>query len=382
MLTTRKRILVLSLAYYPLVGGAEIAIKEITDRIRDIDFDMITMRFDKSHLKFEAIDNVHVHRIGWGGNYINKILFVPLAALKAWRLNRKNHYRKFWAMMTYMLFPISIMRLFGNTTPYALTLQDGDPFEHVFRRSHIRVFAPLLRKGIREAEVVQTISNFLADWAKKFGYMKKVEVIPNGVDVDKFQNQESRIRNQDKTILITTSRLVKKNGVGDVIDALRLLPENISFKILGTGPLMSELKMKVKSLNLKSRVNFLGYIPQSEIPNYLHKADIFIRPSLSEGMGSSFVEAMAAGLPVIATPVGGIPDFLFDPDRNKNHHSTGLFVNIHDSKDIARQVARLIKDSKLRETLINNGRRLVREKYDWNLIAGEMKSKVFNNGKF
>ena len=338
---------------------------------------MVTMRFDKSHLKFEAIGNVHVHRIGWGGNYLSKILFVPLAVFKAWQLDKKNHYHKFWAMMTYMLFPISIMKLFGNRTPYVLTLQDGDPFEHVFKRLHIRIFAFLLRRGIKNAEVVQTISNFLADWAKKFGYTRRIEVIPNGVDIEKFRSQNEKVKDNDKTILITTSRLVKKNAVADIINSLEFLPESVCLKILGSGPLHTKLNQLVRNKNLESRVEFAGYVNLKNIPEYLHNADIFVRPSLSEGMGSSFVEAMAAGLPVIATPVGGIPDFLFDPDKNKNHHPTGLFVNVHDPKDIAKQVTRLMKDQKLRETLINNGKRLVREKYDWGLITEQMRSKVF-----
>ncbi len=373
---SNKKILIFSLAYYSLVGGAEIAIKEITDRVKDFDFDMVTMRFSKEHKEFEKIGNVNVYRVGFGDKYINKILFVPLSAFKAWRLNRENHYSKFWAMMTNMSFPIALMRLFGNRTPYILTLQDGDPFERVFKRFRIKIFAPLLRRGFREASVVQAISNFLADWAKRLGYKGRVEVIPNGVDIEKFQGGVSNIQGSFVR-LITTSRLVEKNGIADIISSLEFLPNFVRLQILGSGPLEGSLRELVKSKKLDSRVEFLGHIDQKELPTYLHNANIFIRPSLSEGMGSSFVEAMAAGLPVIATPVGGIPDFLFDPDKNNSHPPTGLFVDVHAPKDIARQVNRLIKDGRLRETLIANGKRLVQQKYDWNLIAEEMRARVF-----
>lgn len=379
-----KRVLIFSLAYYPLVGGAEAAIKEITDRVRDIQFDMVTMRFDRAHPSFEAFGNVHIHRVGNNGSYWNKILFIPRAALMAAKLNRKEKYDKFWAMMTYMLFPIALLRLFGNKTPYILTLQDGDPFEQVFKRLRIRVFLPLLKSGFQDASVIQAISSFLADWPRKMGYKGRVEVIPNGVDTVAFarpdfpaHGQEGKSR-ENPIELITTSRLVEKNGLADVIKALKLLPENIKFKILGVGPLSGSLRRLVDKEKLGSRVEFAGFVEMKDIPAHLHKADIFIRPSLSEGMGSSFIEAMAASLPVIATPVGGIPDFLSDPDKTPNKAPTGLYVAIHDPQGIAKQIQRLIKDDRLRETLINNAKRLVRERYNWNLIAEDMRRRVFN----
>lgn len=385
MLTTSKRrILIFSLAYYPVVGGAEVAIKETTDRIDDIEFDMVTMRFDKAHKPFERLGNVNVYRIGSGNSYINKILFIPHAAITAWRLNRDRRYSLIWAMMTYMSFPVMILRWLGVRTRYVLTLQDGDPFERVFSRFRIKLFAPLLRAGFRHASVIQTISHFLAEWPKKLGYKGRIEVIPNGVDFKKFAELTSVAnipfdREQEKSVqLITTSRLVEKNGIRDVIDALTQLPEGVRFKILGDGPLLKDLSDRVKELHLLGRVEFLGFVDMKDIPKHLHEADIFIRPSLSEGMGNSFIEAMAAGLPVIATPVGGIPDFLFDPDKSPHHAPTGLFVNPKDPQSIAKQITRLMNDKNLLETLIANGRRLAREKYDWNLIAEMMKSRVFD----
>ncbi len=378
-----KKILIFSLSYYPLVGGAEVAIKEITSRIKDVEFDMITLRFNKDHKEFEKVGNVDVYRVGFGSSYLNKILFIPLASFKAWRLNREKKYKKFWVMMTYMLFPVTLMRLFGNKTPYVLTLQDGDPFEHVFKRPHVKLFAPLLKKGFKEAEVVQPISNFLASWVRKFGSRSRVEVIPNGVDLKKFTRPDfpahGREGNSRENLvrLVTTSRLVKKNGLEDLIESLKYLPPNVCLKIVGSGPLDSRLKSKSRKLNLEDRVEFVGHVSHSDVVRHLWKADIFIRPSLSEGMGVSFIEAMAVGLPVVATPVGGIPDFLSDPDKSPQRPPTGLYVAPRDSKSIAKQVERLMKNDRLKETLITNGKRLVKDKYDWDLIAEEMKGRVF-----
>ena len=363
-----KKILIFSLSYFPLVGGAEIAIKEITDRISDFEFDMITMRFDKSHPKFERVGNVNVHRVGCGLGYFSKILFVPRAVL--FSLRRK--YDAYWAMMTYMLFPVSILRLLGKKVPYILTLQDGDPFTHVFGRLRILLFRPLLSYGFRNAIKVQTISNYLANWVREMGYKGKLKVIPNGVNVEKFMSVgQSRALTKRAIVLITVSRLVEKNAVGDIINALKFLPESVSLKILGTGHLGKTLKLKVKSLKLENRVEFLGFVSPQEIPVYLHNSDIFVRPSLSEGMGSSFIEAMAVGVPIIATQVGGIKDFLIDGE-------TGLVCNVRDPESMAKAVLRLVKDHTLRENIIKNAKKMVKERYDWNLIAKRMKEEIFD----
>jgi glycosyltransferase involved in cell wall biosynthesis len=103
---------------------------------------------------------------------------------------------------------------------------------------------------------------------------------------------------------------------------------------------------------------------------YLHASDIFIRPSLSEGFGNSFIEAMASRVPVIATPVGGIIDFLKDGE-------TGLFCEVKNPKSIAQKVEKLIKDKESREYIVRNAYEMVKNKYDWNIIANDMKNKVF-----
>ncbi len=366
-----KRILIFSLAYYPHVGGAEVAIKEITDRLGDsASFDMITLRLDPASPRIERIGNVSVCRVGFGTkNYFNKIWFVPAAFFRALSLHRKNNYDLSWAMMSYMGFPALFLKWLKGV-PFALSLQEGDTLGHIAERKRIRAVSFLYKRIFKNAAVVQALSNFLADFARSMGYKGNVEVIPNGVDMGKFK-VESRKAERDNTILITTSRLVEKNAVGDIIDALEYLPENVTLQIAGTGPLEKVLRLKVESLKLEERVRFLGYVPHEKLPDYLHHADIFIRPSLSEGQGVSFVEAFAAGIPVIATPVGGIPDFLKDGE-------TGLFCEVKNPRSIAQKVEKLMKDRESRDYIVGNAQRLAVERYDWDLIAGEMKERVFN----
>jgi len=370
----KKRILIFSLVYYPrFIGGAEIAIKEITDRINpsEVDFHMITLHLDKSLPKEERVGNVRVFRIG-----SSKYLFTVIGFLKAVSLHKKFNYDATWSMMaSYNGFAAMFFKKRFPKVPFILSLQEGDPIDYI--KGRVGIFYPLFKRIFTKADLVQTISHYLANFARSMGYKGRVEVIPNGVDTKHFEAGQYSVLAKDKVILITTSRLVVKNAIGNIISAVQFLPENVKLKILGQGYEEKNLKSQVKKLKLENRIEFLGYISHEDMPQYLNQADIFIRPSLSEGFGNSFIEAMAAGLPVIATPVGGIVDFLFDPDKNREHPPTGLFCEVKNPQSIARQVERLMKNKNLRDTIVGNAKRMVKEKYDWNLVADQMKKRVF-----
>lgn len=357
-----KRILIFSLAYYPQVGGAEVALKELTDRLGDFEFDMLTLRFGQEPRE-EQVGRVRVYRVGNGVSYLQKMLFAPRAALFAARLHRQNPYDAWWAMMSYMLFPIVLLRFAGIRTPYLLTLQEGDPWEHMFRRWFILPFRWMLSYGFRHAAAVQVISTYLAKWATRMGYRGDVAVVPNGVDTAHFSLQARAPR--EGTVLITASRLVHKNAVDIIIRALVALPDTVSLTIAGTGPEEQNLRDLAHSLGVEKRVSFLGFVAHAELPRHLSCADLFVRPSRSEGMGNSFIEAMAAGLPVIGTREGGIADFLTDGE-------TGWVVEKDSPEQIARAIEDIVVNPDKVKRVTEAARRMVEEKYEWDGIATRM----------
>ena len=375
-----KRILIFSVAYHPFVGGAEVAVKEITDRISDteIQFDMITLNLDGNQRPQESIGNVKVYRIGGPGR-MQKLLFPFTASRLAVKLHKENPYTVTWSIMaSFSGFAALLFKFKYKKVPFILTLQEGDPIPYIERRV-LPVYFWFQQIFIR-ADFIQTISHYLAGWAKSKGTKAPIVVIPNGVDTSVFTKQQDQAdidvlkvqlkKKEGDKFLITTSRLVKKNGVGDVIAALPLLPENIKFIILGIGELEDKLKRQVKVLHLDARVQFLGHVEYKNIPQYLAVSDIFIRPSLSEGMGNSFIEAMAARIPVIATPVGGIPDFLLE-------RQTGVFCIPHNPASIAEAVTLLLDNHDLHDHMVKTAYDRVIKNYDWSLIAERMKSEIF-----
>jgi glycosyltransferase involved in cell wall biosynthesis len=151
----------------------------------------------------------------------------------------------------------------------------------------------------------------------------------------------------------------------------------MKFVILGIGPDETMLRALAEEKEVGNRVLFLGQVDHKEMPKYLKISDIFIRPSLSEGMGNSFVEAMAAELPVIATQEGGIADFLFDPELNPEKPSTGRAVKPRDPEGIALAVKLFLEHPEKTAEIVKNAKSLAFEKYDWDIIAKDMREKVF-----
>ncbi|MEK7509168.1 MAG: glycosyltransferase family 4 protein [Patescibacteria group bacterium] len=396
----KKRVLIFSLAYFPKhVGGAEVSIKEITDRIPDIEFHMVTNRFDSTLPKVERIGNVLVHRIGITTQnpsmidlkkwplHLNKYLFQVLAVWYALSLHRRYRYDATWAMTAHSCgIPAALFKTLHPDVKYILNLQEGDPPEYVERM--MWPVWPLFTRAFIKADIIQTLSTFLAKWARRRGFKGPIEVVPNAVTSKHFsQEYPPAVINEIKdelgkkmgdVFLITTSRLVHKNAVDDVIRALPSLPENVHFIVFGIGPDEPMLKKLAADLKVSERVQFRGHIGHHDMPKYLKACDIFIRPSRSEGFGASFAEAMAAGLPVVATQEGGLSDFLFDEKRNPDQPITGWAVG----KDSPREIAAAIKDIMTRpekvRAVVATAKEMVIEKYDWDIVTKDMREKVFN----
>ena len=435
------RVLIFSTTYFPFIGGAEIAVKEITDRVKSYQFDLITARLSKKNLKTEKIGNVNVYRVGLGCK-LDKYFLPILGCLKAKELNKKYHYSLIWSISASQAGLAALFfKMKNSQIPFLLTVQEGSSKKRMFKRRWM--VWPLVKKIFKKADYIQAISKFLADFSKEMGAKCPIKVIPNGVDVEKYglprieettdnhglnENGLPRIEEttdnyglkkklgikENKRVIITVSRLVPKNGVGDLIKSLKYIDLPIKLLIIGVGPLGKKLKKLVKKLKIQDRVLFLGLVPPDEVPKYLAISDVFVRPSISEGFGNVFVEAMAVGVPIIGTPVGGIPDFLIDynaNDANNNandanvnanyanyscaadnscgrirvpdpdvhrgrlrysHAANGLFCQPKNPKDLAEKIKQLLNNDNLRIQLGKNGRKLVEEKYDWGIIVKDI----------
>lgn len=385
----KKRVLIFSTAYYPFYSGAEIAIKEITERLSDTyEFDLITVRFKRAWPKTEKIGAVWVYRVGFGVYpFLDKLLSPFFGALLTRKLQQKHPYDFFWTMMATFTSGAAYLAavLQKNPVPIVLTLQEGDSEAHIAYK-RFGLIGLSWKLALAHSTMVTVISTYLEKRARQFGFTKTIALIPNGVDYTRFtlvhahehskQIRESHGIPLDATTLITTSRLSHKNAIDVVLHALVSLP-GVHFLILGNGEDEKKLQALATRLGLTKRAHFVGFVEQEHIPAYLGSADIFIRPSRSEGQGISFLETMAAGVPIIATQVGGIADFLFDSVRNPLKEPTGFAVDVDSPEQIVDAVNAIVGNPNETARVVENAKQLVREHYDWNQIAKDINEQVF-----
>lgn len=372
----KSRILLFTTAYRPFIGGSEIAIEEIAKRLPSVEFDIITPRYTRKLPEIEREGNVGIHRVGPGW-LSDKFLFPWLGFLVAKRLIKEHEYQVMHAYQaSHSAGAAWLLKLLNPGLRLVLTLQEGKNLES--QEFWVNFFRNLI---IKKADVITAISNYLKDYARRVNRKARIIVIPNGVSLENFNKEYSYgelseladrlgIKPGEK-VIITVSRLVPKNGLDILLRALKILIDQKSetgYKLIiaGEGEHKEELTTLADELGISEKVIWAGSVSHVELPKYLKAADVFARPSRSEGLGNAFLEAMAAGVPIIGTKVGGITDFL----KNKE---TGLLAEVESPEDLAKKIGMILNDKNLAEKLKKNGRELVVEKYDWDKIAGQFR---------
>ena len=241
-------------------------------------------------------------------------LFFPSAWLKLFKLGKD-------AMILSQGFSANLAgsvysRVSGQ--PLIIFFQGGDMGDYT---EHAIPFSDILMGFIvRSARKAVCVSNYVAKRVSIFRPRACV-IVPNGVDLHKFT--PTKQKDGKPRVLLSVSRLTPKNGLDLVIQALPLV-RDIDFWVVGEGDQRGALEGLAKKLGVAERVRFLGYVPHDRLNEYLHKAHAFIRVSRDEGFGIAYLEAMAAGIPIISTGVGGIAEFAvyekcaFEPESIAN----------------------------------------------------------------
>ncbi len=380
----KSNIAVFSFAYAPFEGGAEIAVREITRRLPTFFFTVFTAKFDHKNSSRERDGNVEIFRFGRArrrryGILLKKISYIFQSWQEAERQHRQRRFDLIWAVMaSYGGVSALLFKMNHPNIPMLLTIQEGDSERHL-KYGKFGLVGILGKMMMRNADHIQVISRYLRDFSVRQGAVVPVEVVPNGVDEKLFMGtyRDAEVRSlrdylgiKDEYVAVTTSRLVYKNGVDILIDAIAKFEEkrrSSKCLIIGEGPLRKKFESQVRKLGLENTIMFLGHIPQRDLPLYFAIADMFIRPSRSEGLGNSFLEAMAAGIPVIGTPVGGIVDFLKDGE-------TGFMADPESPESVAFKMHELLDNPARTQKIIRSARELVHRNYSWDTVAQVMRN--------
>jgi len=196
----------------------------------------------------------------------------------------------------------------------------------------------------------------------------KIEVLYNGIELAQFRNQLLNVPIKDheykQPVIGTVGRLDIRKGHKYLLDAaveiLKHYPE-ATFLIIGDGDQEKNLKQQVTSLGLSHRnIKFLGF--QKNVVNYLRLMNIFVLPSLEEGLGLAILEAMAAGIPVVATAVGGITEIV-------KHGETGVLVEPKNSNVLAEAILQILNNPVQADSFCEQGKKLVEKKFHVDLMV-------------
>lgn len=228
----------------------------------------------------------------------------------------------------------------------------------------IKLYKYLLKKICKNAQVL-VLSNYLKKRAEFYG-AKDVKLIPiYGVNMSLFKKKRSDVLKkklglEKSKIILVVCRLSSEKGLKYMIDAFEIIKEkkdNVKLVLAGKGGLREELEDYVDSKGLSDDVIFLGHINYTDLPEYYSLADVFVLPSLKEGLGLSIAEAMSCGAPVVASNTGGITDIVKEKE-------TGLLVEPKNSLSISGATLMVLDDKKLSSKLVHNAYKHIKQNYE------------------
>lgn len=308
-----QQILILNYEFPPLGGGAGNAtyylLKEFAN-YSTIHIDLITSSTDTFKIdNFAENIDIHFLDIGKKGNlHYQSNIDLLIYSRKAYNYAKKIMKRKKYDLIhAFFGIPSGFIAM-QLGVPYIVSLRGSDvPFYNDrFKWLDKLVFQRLSRRIWKRAAVVVANSDGLRKLALETNPNQTIGVIYNGVNIKEFEPLESKKENE-KLTLISTGRLIERKGYQFLIDALKGMV-GIRLWLIGGGNRRVQLEEQAVANGVD--VQFLGEKAHSEIGGYLQKADIFVLPSLNEGMSNSILEAMACGLPIIATNVGGSEELI------------------------------------------------------------------------
>jgi len=262
--------------------------------------------------------------------------------------------------------PISYMLKRFRGIPYVVSLRGGDVPGHQPEQlaSFHAVTRPFIRFLWRQAAAVVANSAGLKRLAEKTAPAKPVRQVANGVDTNFFRPGSAPRANEGPPVLLFVGRVSYEKGLQHLMPALaRIGDAPWVLHLVGDGPYMPQVNAMIRGLNLGGRVSCFGWVGKDALVRLYQDADVFVFPSSHEGMPNSILEAMACGLPVVATRISGSEE-LVEPERS------GLLVPPEDIDALARALrVLLLGDGVRRREMGRAGHSIAAEHYTWRRAA-------------
>lgn len=355
--------------FYPFIGGVENYVyylsKELVRRGHQIE---VICANEPQSINIDNIEGIKVKRLSYLGRIANTNITPQLPLI----LSQEDYDIIHTHIPTPWSADWSAVLSKIKNKPLVITYHNdiiGEGIVDYIARFYNSTFLKLLLKRADKIIITQPSylksSNYLRD------YQDKIEVIPNGVDVDKFQPRKTF--NDDYTIFFLSllDEFHRYKGLDYLLKSLQIVKKEIpNFKLVvgGKGVLVDYYKKMAVSMGLIDNVEFTGFISDDEIVGYYNQANVFVLPStssLQEGFGIVALEALACQIPVITTDIVGVAEDLVAVNG-------GLVVPPKDVVKLAEAIIIIFKDRELQKEMGKRGRKLVMEKYTWKSVASNM----------
>jgi glycosyltransferase involved in cell wall biosynthesis len=364
------RILLMNSEYPPVGGGAGNASANIARELAALGQDVCVLTTAYNNLpKDETVDGIRVvrvralrHRADRSGAFEQGV-FIMVAFIGLVRLFAR------WkpdVILAFFGVPAGVVVMIAKMLykiPYVVSLRGGDvpgfrPYD--FGMYH-KLVAPLLRRVWKNAASIVANSIGLRMLAVKFEHRFPIFIIPNGVDVARFTSPADR--RWDPPHLLFVGRLVHQKGLDLLFPALGKLTDlPWELTVIGDGPQRGLLEGLAARLSIADRVRFAGWQRGADLDCHYRESNLFILPSRHEGMPNVVLEAMASGLPVLATRIAGSEELVLPG-------MTGELVAPENKTALEEALRPLLMDASLRRRLGDAGRQRVVTEFTWASVA-------------
>jgi len=367
------RILALNYEFPPLGGGAGNATASICKELTRLGCEVAVLTSHFGDLPaVETRDGYDVHRVRVLRRQVDQSSPLEMGSYTAASLVPAVRLaRRFKPDVVHVYFGmptgpvgLAVKKLTGR--PYLLSLRGGDVpgfLPGTLDRLHT-LTAPISRWVWREASAIVANSRGLRDLAQQSSPWREVAYVPNGIDLEGYAPPAAP-RTDGVFRPLFSGRLVEQKGVRYIIDALpaveATLARPVELVVAGAGPIEADLRAQADALGLTASVRFLGWTERAAMPGLYASADVFVFPSFEEGMPNVVLEAMASGLPLVATDIYGHRELMA-------HDDNALLTPTADSGAIAAALIRMGQDAGLRDRLAQRSRERA-EAFGWRSTA-------------
>ena len=347
---------------------------------------VITARFSYASNKKINVINIRIKDDRKESNVIKSLKYLPgqlLLQLKLsfhlFKIFRDIHVVIFFIGTRIYVLPVLSAKLLRKKTILIATGSQSKSFEAEYGETIFSFwgvipffFRVLERINFSLADQIAVESKSVVDFMDLSRYKKKIAI--NGamyVDTDSFKIKREL---KDRGNLVGyTGQLSRGKGVMNFVKAIPLILKNrddVEFLIAGDGALSDKIKNEIESGNFTHKVKLKGFVPHDELSDYLNRLKLLILPSYTEGLPGIIQEAMACGVVVLATPVGGIPDLIKDGE-------TGFILKDNSPECIAKNVIKILEHQNL-DRVIKNARKLIEDEYAYEVMVKKCKDSLDN----